>query len=82
MKSYEATQYPRIFKDTYWGEFTVNHRDDPTIFSNRNNFVEQYNIVKRVPTPKFIFKYIYGITDSALKLDHLECYTTLDRNYI
>ena len=39
---YEATKYPEIFSDSYWG----GHRGEVknTIINNRNYFVEKYNI--------------------------------------
>jgi hypothetical protein len=81
MQYYQATDYPAIFKDSYWGAFTVReNQEDPAIFSNRNAFVEEYNIKKFVRhTPKYIWKFI---DESPPKHSHLEYYATHDNRYI
>jgi len=50
----EYTKYPRIFKNVYWGNFTLSTTNDTISYkeefielcNNRNYFVEEYNITK------------------------------------
>lgn len=43
---FEKTQHPKIFKDTYWGGFSVENAkyDIDEFVSNRNDFVAEYGI--------------------------------------
>ena len=41
---YSLTDYPRIFKGLYWGNWKKNH--DMNIIQNRNKFVEEFGIKK------------------------------------
>jgi len=71
---YEMTSYPRIFKNTYWGDFKV-HDDDEylsEIFKNRNEFVEKYGIIKLANCPNFGNYQING----EREFDHVELYKT------
>lgn len=58
-QNYEMTDYPKIFKDIYWGKFEFNNiRDNgiEEVIKNRNDFIKKYGIYmnsysvfKRVP---------------------------------
>jgi hypothetical protein len=80
---YELTNYPKIFRSTYWGNF--NARKNPThseIFENRNKLVNQFLIDKCVSKkyPKRI-KMQIGIKDTPL-YDHEEVYLDNCKNYV
>ncbi len=54
----QYTNYPRIFKDVYWGNFTINIKEEISyresfmeLCSNRNKFVEDFSIVKLINKP-------------------------------
>lgn len=82
-KYYELTKYPNIFKNTYWGDFFINNcNNDNNIFTNRNEFVEKYNIKKNVSIsdiPNYIYKEFENLGSAR---DHIECYLTNDNKYI
>jgi hypothetical protein len=77
-KYYETTNYPKIYKNTYWGAFT----DDKNKFSNfiiynRNRFIEDFNVqsYKRLVHLENIIKY-YEKKFGNLIIDHVEYYKT------
>ena len=52
MRNFERTNYPSIFKYTYWG---VRQSESDNIYKNRNTFVQQYQIksyVTNLPAKK------------------------------
>ena len=67
----EATDFPDLFKDTYWGRFSVARNPDitPAIIANRNRFAEDWQIVARsramIPRPTVLGEVDY---------DHPELY--------
>jgi hypothetical protein len=86
MQYYKQTQYPAIYIKTYWGGFTSRTQSVmgstlEDIISNRNRFIEDFNI-------KNIYKrfvWIQAILDDEKKhcmLDHTEIYITKDKQYI
>lgn len=73
--NYQLTNYPFIFKNTYWGNF---NNANSNIIENRNRFVEEFKIKR----------YNYKIGHD-LKLhyndpifDHVEFYNTIDGKII
>jgi len=80
---YQYTKYPRKFKRTYWGNFTVTNNwfNFNEIVENRNTFISKYNIKKRMDycyCPKYI-----RLEFTNLKYgDHDEIYLTNDKDYI
>lgn len=76
MKLYEYTKYQKFFKKVYWGNFD-NSDLDMTIIYNRNDFIEDNNIIKvRTDCPCKIQELIKSM-DRAL-LDHYEIYESYD----
>jgi len=61
------TKYEKIFKKTYWGNFTLNNFEKvDELINNRNDFAYNYNLVKYVSKEKPTY---------AIKLfDHCELY--------
>ena len=88
--NYEQTKYPKIYTNTYWGNFKelVNKE----IIDNRNDFVTKYNIKgwKNKSVGKILHEYGYIFKSrerpflSADKrgffTDHLELYSTYKKN--
>lgn len=75
---YEKTNYPKIYKKTYWGAF----RDDKNkvsnfVIYNRNRFIEDFNIqsYKRLVYLENIIEY-YRKKIGHLIIDHVEYYKT------
>jgi len=72
MKYAELTNYDKIYKDVYWGAFTVSSSLDLpkiSIIHARNWFIQKYKIisVKDCPTKLINMR-------RELNLDHTECY--------
>ena len=86
MFAYNATDYPKIYKDIYWGHFKIEKNNNITeeILENRNKLIEEYDIKCNCNTPKFIEKEIEKMTKDIeyTILDHIECYKTNDRKYL
>jgi len=67
-----ATKYPKIYT-CYWGGFSCKkNKPSEDIISNRNRFVEDFKVQKRIDIPWYCNKY------RSLDLDHLELYLTKD----
>ena len=64
MFAYNATNYPKIYKDIYWGHFIIEKNNNITedILENRNKLIEEYDIKCICNTPKFIEKEIEKMT--------------------
>ena len=81
---YEMTKYPEIYKNIYWGKFKIIDESKREyypylleIFKNRDNFVEYYDIVRKVDGDEEIyFKYNNGT------MDHIEQYITKNKSII
>ena len=68
MKNYaEQTNYPQLFKRTYWGAFKG--ECDPVIIANRNKMVEEFGIV-RIVNQNMSFAMTF--------LEHAEMYVACD----
>ena len=84
MSTYQSTQYPQIYINTYWGSSSLEPYNGITqdIITNRNSFIRDYNINKCVrDPPKYIEKQIQNEVDLGI-IDHLEYYKTNDKRYI
>ncbi len=83
MSTYQTTQYPQIYSNTYWGSSSLDPYNGitPDIITNRNNFIQNNNISKCTQPPKYIQKQIANELELGI-IDHLECYKTNDRHYI
>jgi len=84
MSTYQSTQYPKIYINTYWGSSPLNPSNGITqnIIINRNNFIQYYNIEKCVTRPpKYIERQVQNEIDLGI-CDHLEYYKTNDKRYI
>ncbi len=80
---YTRTLYPKIFKGTYWGTFRPMDENQKIVIKNRNQFVTDYGIKRRVTLiPEYIRNIIHDF-DCRLKLiDHLEVYYTHSKQYV
>ena len=87
---YQLTKYPKIFKNTYWGNFSTENRSDEelkeieNIVNNRNKFVEDHSIVKHViKYPKYVFNFLNELIKKHKNyIDHVEAYKTSNDKYI
>jgi len=84
----DTTDYPKLFKETYWGRFGVEPKSDISLFSkNRNEFAKKYNLnPKSSCTWKIPYEYKMEIRckgatytqraecDRNTDYDHFECY--------
>ena len=66
---YERTNYPGIFQDVYWGNFSG--AGEPEVIRNRNLFVKHQDI-------KAVSKKVIHVSnrDGLLRFDHNELYKT------
>jgi hypothetical protein len=84
MSTFQSTQYPQIYINTYWGSSFLEPYNGITldIITNRNNFIREYNINKCiVDPPKYITNQIQNEVNLGI-CDHLEYYKTNDKRYI
>ena len=86
MLNYQSTQFPEMFKKTYWGN---HHNYDSSICQNRDQFVHEYlikdfNTYHSHKAKTIINSYIsYKINSSDRDFfDHFEVYQTIDNEYI
>jgi len=84
----DKTENKKIFKTTYWGNFSLKNRSDEDlkeldeIVKNRNNFINDYNIKNIVnKRPVKLHEYIKEL-EQKNKLDHVEIYLTNDDKYL
>jgi hypothetical protein len=81
-KARNKTKYPKIFRGTYWGtldfEYNKNFITDE-ILSNRNKFVENYNVKRQQNITLKINKEFDKLKGY---IDNTECYLTDDNKYI
>lgn len=82
MNTYELTKYPKVFKFSYWGAFdSIKNKDTCArgdIISNRNDFVEQWDIKKAYETKSIlelcnIFSNYHQYGEQN-EFDHIETY--------
>ena len=83
MKIYELTDRPELFKNTYWGNFTLEEFDETSentreVCNNRNEVVKALGL-KSVSNFR-----IYNKRDKAIAgwFDHAEVYNTVDRGRV
>ena len=74
-KVYTKTNYPNIFKGTYWGNLDTNLITHE-IIQNRNQFIEDYDIKKSVILPR------YCKVGMKFHTSLLEGYLTHDKKYV
>lgn len=58
-ESYNKTNYPNIYKHTYWGNFDYEKNKysiTKNIIDNRNKFIEEYNVKIKKNPPQYISK--------------------------
>ena len=55
MLNYNKTNYPEIFKNTYWGNFDNCGEKEDEIIENRNTFIEQFK-VKNIYKTKLLYE--------------------------
>ena len=62
---YELTDYPRLYQNVYWGNFSVKHGDQDDIricVMNRNKFIKDYNIKSRCCNMTMELRYYLNCT--------------------
>lgn len=84
IKYSNCTKFPKIYKNTYWGTFKFEKdnmycdKSFQEICSNRNRFVEEYNIIKQ--DSRVAYKVQKKITDELYPwCRHIEFYKTNDK---
>ena len=74
---YQLTRYPNIFRGSYWGSFTtdpIRDNDMVGIFQNRNRFVEEFQITKRLSisnTINTLLKTEFNDLDKLIREKHI-----------
>ena len=81
MRYYNNTNYPNIFKETYWGNFDLETTDllsMKNIFYSRNKFVDDFKIKKSTR------KYPQWVENekSHRDFDHVEVYKDIHNQYV
>lgn len=75
----DRTDYPHIYRDVYWGNFSGNHLTDETI-NGRNEFIQDFGIkgkCRKIPV------YLLELVKRKAGLfDHTEFYETNDNQYV
>ena len=86
-KLYTLTKYPNIFKGSYWGVHR-NDRNDDEVIENRNKFVEEFGIKRRVDkVPEYIERIVgyyelYCDEKPSRLYYNYEVYYTANKQYI
>jgi len=70
------TNYPDIFKNTYWGNFYDTVK--PHLIENRNAFIAEFDIINIKKRPEYISKEY----DLIKNTDHNETYYTKNKDYV
>jgi hypothetical protein len=78
MRTCDYTNYPDIFKNTYWGQGDLGGIPPPHIVENRNIFVTEFGILNTKRSPEYIHKH-YVLTGTTR---HCETYYTKDKDYV
>ncbi len=83
---YDMTEFPKLFKRTYWGNFQTEHEeeDHSIFFKHRNDFVRLFNITRQVTLiPQYVNQHLQMLRDQKMRLvDHVECYYTREKYYV
>jgi len=80
-RNYTNTDYPGIYKVSYWGNFDYDSAN-MNIILNRNRFIEE-NDIKQFTKSKKMLEAIYVYAEKLIfKLDHLEIYRKYDKTHI
>lgn len=68
----EATDYPELFRDTYWGRFTLARNPDitPAIIRKRNRIVAEWGLVRQIEADTLLA----AGADVRADFDHAEAY--------
>jgi len=80
---YLCTNYPKIYKNTYWGYFKPTNFDTH-IIDNRNKFINDYNI-KNIAKCQSAYEFISfckNKSEFSKFFDHIELYKTNTGDYI
>ena len=85
---FELTEYPKIFKKTYWGTFDLKDRTEKELeeinrtVENRNQFIKDYDIKEICKKQKKKLREFIIKMDETCTLDHLEVYETNNKEYL
>jgi hypothetical protein len=87
---YDYTNYPKIYKECYWENFSsmigkdgvVVDEPNSQIVKNRNEFIIKYNITGQGEIPRLIELNFLGRNIIDYNIDHIECYKTRDDKII
>jgi len=79
----DMTNYPDIFRNTYWGVFSCEGREEymKPIFENRNRFAENFPTIKNANYRKSKHRYFFELIFERVRRegtsdDHIEYYDT------
>lgn len=74
MTNSRRTDRPRLFRNTYWGEFESKDPDDYVI-ENRNKFAREYALIRKARRlPRCVLNLLYEAKTHFGKIDHVEVY--------
>ena len=81
MSNADKTNYPDIFSGAYWTNNQAG--DDPEIIANRNDFIEEFDIVSaqdhKLRGNRFVNEVMSRVAESMPKFDHFEFYKRRDQ---
>jgi len=84
--SYSVTEYPDLYKDTYWGAFDYALVDeiDETIIQNRNRFANEYCLRSHLNDVGSKYEKDVELNgEASWRLrDHIEYYKTQDKSVV
>ena len=73
------TNYPGLYKDTYWGNFSEECIDENIIY-NRNEFAKKFKLKKYVENMPVYLQQEF--LNNKCTFDHGECYLAGNRCYV
>jgi len=75
----DRTDYPRIYRDVYWGNFSGDYVTEE-IIAHRNEFVPAFGIKEKCrKTPVYLLEFLRR---RDRLFDHTEVYETKDKKYV
>ena len=82
----ERTKYPKIFNNTYWGNFKDDNNDlKQEVIDNRNAFVEEFEVCSRYNMPNYMWdRHVQRVTSPKEHnlIDHVEIYKTKNKKCV
>lgn len=81
----DLTEHPKLYKDTYWGNFLSNNddlNDNSPIFANRNKFAKEYKLKRHTHKCTKKIEKEFSYQNTKCTFDHGEFYVDFEGNYV